>query len=127
MSTPVDPAVADAAVQAQLREQAHQVQGAPPAAIFGDQPPAAPQQMDLAGAHAGVVDAQKLLAQLQALADAAQAREDAANPPAEPADTTLRADPNAPGWLHDLIGKIETRMAALEHPENKPEPAPAVR
>ena len=120
MSTPVDPAVADAAVQAQLREQAQSVQGTPSAGVYGDPAgaSAAPQHLDLSSAKGYEVDAQALLKQLQALTDAAQAREDAANPPAAPPDNTLRADPNAPGWLHDLVGKLEARLGKLE---GKPE------
>lgn len=103
MSTPVDPAVADAAVQSHLGEQAASL--APQSDVPG---------LDLTQARADAVDAQALLAQLQELAAKAQAREDAANPVPEPPDNTLRADSNAPGWLHDVLAKIESRLASLE-------------
>lgn len=102
MSTPVDPAV-DAVVQAQLAEQARSVTGSPAAPSF-----------DLSQAKADAVDAQALLAQLQELAAKAQAREDAANPVPDPPDNTLRADSNAPGWLHEVLAKIEYRLSGLE-------------
>jgi hypothetical protein len=117
MSQPVDPAVADAAVQAQLAGQAQAVTGDPAAAgVYGDPAGAAqpPQPLDLSSAHASVVDAAELLARLQRLEEDARAREEAANPPPAPPDNTLRADGNAPAWLAELVGKIEARLAALE-------------
>jgi hypothetical protein len=117
MSTPVDPAAADAAVQAQLAEQAQAVTGNPAAAgVYGDVAGAAqpPQPMDLSAAHASVVDAEGLLARLQKLEEDARAREEAANPAPAPPDNSLHADSNAPAWLASLVDKVETRLAAVE-------------
>ena len=103
MSTPVDPVVADASLRAQMGEQAQSL--APQSDVPG---------IDLSQARADAVDALALLAQLQELAAKAQAREDAANPVPDPPDNTLRADSNAPGWLHDVLAKIEYRLSGLE-------------
>ena len=115
MSTPVDPVVADASLRAQMGEQAQSL--APQSDVPG---------IDLSQARADAVDAQALLAQLQELAAKAllaqlqelaakaQAREDAANPVPDPPDNTLRADSNAPGWLHEVLAKIEYRLSGLE-------------
>ena len=114
----IDPAAADAAVQAQLAEQAQAVTGNPAAAgIYGDPAGASIAPLpppDLSAARATVVDAEQLLARLQELEAKAAAAEAAANPPPVPPDNTLRADSNAPGWLHDVLAKVEARLASLE-------------
>jgi len=94
MSTP------DEVVQAQL------------GAVAAASAPAPLQPLDLSQARAVEVDAQALLAQLQELTAKAQAREDAANPPPEPADDSLHVDGNAPSYLHDVVAKIEKRLTA---------------
>jgi hypothetical protein len=108
MSEYVDPA-ADAAVRAQLGEQA---------ASF-EQAPAVP---DLSAAKATAVDVDALVKQLQALQAKAQAAVDAANPPQAPPDDSILADSNAPGWMHAAFAKIEKRLGKLE---GKDEPAEA--
>lgn len=117
MTTPVDPAAAQAAVVTQLGEQAQAVTGDPSAAgVYGDPAGAAQpaQPLDLSAAKAVVVDAQALLARIQELEAKQQAAEAAANPPPPEPDYSLHADPNAPGWLHDVIGRIESRLSKLE-------------
>jgi hypothetical protein len=114
MSTPVDPAVADAAIRAQLGQHAQAM--APPAV-------AAPGQADLASRQAMSADAAELLARLQALEAKAAAAEKAAAPPEPEVDNALHVDSNAPGWLHALVAKIEERLTAVEgsHADAKPE------
>jgi hypothetical protein len=117
MSTPYDPAAADAVVQAQLAAQAQAVQGDPAAAgIYGDPAGAsAPSQpLDLSRASATVVDVEALLGQLQDLQARAQAAVDAANPPPPPPDNRLYMDMGAPGYLHAFAAKVEDRLAAIE-------------
>ena len=116
MTSPVDPAV-DAAVQAQLAEQAAAATGNPAAAgIYGDPAGASqpPQQMDLSAAKAVVADADALLARILDLEAKQAAAEAAANPPPEAPDSKLYVDSNAPGWMHSLVAKLEDRLAAVE-------------
>jgi hypothetical protein len=115
MSTPDQ--AADAAVQAQLAEQAAAVTGNPAAAgVYGDPAGAAkpPAPLDLSAAKAAVVDVEALAAQLAALQAKVQAAEDASNPPPAKPDYSLHADSNAPGWLHDLVSRVEARLHVLE-------------
>jgi len=107
---------ADAAVQAQLAQQAADVTGVPSAGIYGDPAgaQAAPQPLDLSAAHATAADVEQLLAQLQELQSRAAAAVAAAEPVPEVPDDTVTADSGAPGWLHAAFAKIEKRLAALE-------------
>lgn len=98
MSTP------DEAVQASLAAQAASVPGA-------DSVPS----LDMSAAAPAAADPGELLARLQALEAQQAAAHAAANPEPEPPDNTLRADSNAPGWLHDVIAKIDARLSALEN------------
>lgn len=117
MSEPVSAADADAAVRAGLADQAASTLGDPAAAgIYGDPAGAAqpPQAIDLSAAKAVAVDAEALLARIQALEAQQAAAEAAANPPPEPPDNSLHVDSNAPGWLHTLVAKLEERLSAVE-------------
>jgi hypothetical protein len=118
MTTPsVDPQAADAAVQAQLAEQAATVTGNPAAAgVYGDPAGASapPAPLDLSRAAPTVVDVEALAKQFAELQAKVQAAEDAANPPPAEPDNSLHADSNAPGWLHDLVSRVEARLHALE-------------
>src|SRR5580700_9991408 len=118
MTTPIDPAAANAAIRVQMAEQAQAVTGTPSAGVYGDVAgaEAPPVPLDLSKAKAGVVDVDALLQQLQAQAEALQGiqaklaeQEAAANPEPEPPDTRLYVDGNAPGWLHALVAKLEDR------------------
>ena len=107
----------DPEVRAQLAGQAQAVTGNPAAAgVFGDPAGAAqpPQALDVSQAKATVVDAENLLARLQELEARAAAAEAAANPPPAPPDYSLHVDSSAPGYLHDVIAKIEKRLSDLE-------------
>jgi hypothetical protein len=107
-----------AAVQATLAGQAQSVAGDPSAAgIYGDQAgasqPAVP--IDMSAASAGQVDVEELLARLAKVEADREADRVAALPAEpEPEDNSIRADSNAPGWLHAAFAKIEARLAALE-------------
>jgi hypothetical protein len=96
----------DEAVQASLAEQAAAVTGAASPDVSA---------LDLSNAQAAVVDASEILDRLRALEQSAQAAHAAANPAPPPVDNTLKAESNAPGWMHDLVAKIEARLSALEN------------
>jgi hypothetical protein len=114
MTQPVSAAEAQAAVQAQLGQQAQAVTGTDSAGIYGD-PAGASQPAslvpDMSRAQPMVADPEALMARIAALEAAAKANEPA---PPPPPDNSLRAEANSPGWLHDLAAKIETRLSAIE-------------
>jgi hypothetical protein len=101
MTQPIDPAVADAALRAQLAEQA--AAAAPPTEV---------PNIDVSAAKAA--DLEALLSQLRDLQARAQEAVDAATPVPEPPDTSLRVDSNAPGWMHSMVAVLEGRLSAVE-------------
>jgi hypothetical protein len=118
-----DPA-ADAAVRAQLGQQAATVQGDPAAAgIFGD--PAGrsepPQPIDLGAAKRTTVDPDELLAMLQRQAEQIaqmQADRDAERKAAEPAPSEPRnvapSLGNASGEINEAFAYLHKRLHAVE-------------
>jgi len=116
MSTP------DEIVQAQLAEQAQTVTGDSTLAdLTGDPAGAAapPVVVDLSNATPAAADVdelQKQIEELQAkqaeLAAAKAAQEAAAAEPPDP--DKLVVEGSAPGWLQELVARIERRLSKLE-------------
>jgi hypothetical protein len=128
MSTPIDPAAEQAAVQAGLAEQAGAVGGTDSAGIYGDPAGAgqhaagqtaeqAAQNLIAAGAAPHEVDVHALLERIQALESAA-AEAAALVAPAEAVPLKLAeivAGAAAPAVVH-AFELTEERLHALEHP-----------
>ena len=123
MGTPDEAALA--AARALLAEQADAVKGDPSAAgIFGDVAGASqpPQPMDLSAARPTEIDAEELLAKLQAQSAAQQAQIDAllaaakaAEPaPPEPPDKMPRLSESASSEVRHAFALTHERLLAIE-------------
>ena len=112
MTTPVSPEVADAAVQAQLGQQAASLappEGTPQAEVA--------QNLVAAGAAPAEVDTAALLARLQNQVAELQAAADQAKAASEPKDASLAEvilHGNLPAAIAHALTIIENRLASLE-------------